>query len=113
MMSIAHCELRDSVNHLKVDRITLFWVIHESIFALVSFCVSVCLCVRVSMCVSVCLFHFPLSVIHVGVVVASVYLVCVVRVAVLLHVHSFLVRLIIFCCVCVSALLSVCFRCNG
>ena len=40
--------------------------------------------------VSVCLFHFPFSVIHVGMVVVSVHLVCVVHVGcVTLYVHIF------------------------
>ena len=59
MMSIARCELHDSVNHLKVDRIILFWVFHESIFASVSFCVCRGVCVCESMCVCVCfIFRF-------------------------------------------------------
>ena len=37
MTSIAHCEVHDSVNHSKVERILLLRFILESIFASVSF----------------------------------------------------------------------------
>ncbi len=46
-ISSVHCELRDSVNHLKVERILLFWVIVEIMF-------SECHCLRVLVCVCWC-----------------------------------------------------------
>ena len=59
MISITHCELYDSVNHLKVERILFFRVILESMFSQCLHRVSgVCVCSRVRLIVGVCVcFH--------------------------------------------------------
>ena len=55
MIIIAHCELHDSVNHLKVERILFFRVILDSMFSQCFHCVSgVCVCVRVCVLLLVC-----------------------------------------------------------
>ena len=57
MMSTMHCELRDSVKHLKVERILFFRFILERMFSQCLHCVSdVCVfaCAFDCWCVCVC-----------------------------------------------------------